>query len=104
MFYRVFRKRVAKADRSKNLGAFFKHQEEQLKNNLVIIFVPTKGKKMADLYKKLKLFLNSQGLDENILGLMWGGGEYGKNWIESLGDSEEYKNKFQKSLKMGRRR
>ena len=97
-------KELPKLTGSKNLGEFFKHQEEQLKNNLVIIFIPTKGKKMADLYKKLKLFLNSQGLDENILGLMWGGGEYGKNWIESLGDSEEYKKQIPKEFKNGEKK
>ena len=53
------------------------------------------------IYIKIEIIFKQPRLDENILGLMWGGGEYGKNWIESLGDSEEYKKQIPKELKMG---
>ncbi len=86
---------------SKNLKNFFESKESEIENNLVIIFVPTKAKKTIDIYKKLKTFLENEDIDPEILGIMWGSGEYGKGWDVALGDSQDYKARIPEEFSKG---
>jgi len=87
-----------------NLKSFFNNKRYEHENNLVIIFVTTKGKKMIELYKKLREFFETQEINSDLIGLMWGVGDYGKYWEPSLGDSEIYKESIPEDFKHGRKK
>jgi superfamily II DNA helicase RecQ len=81
---------------------FYKTQDKEVQNNLVIIFVQTKPQ-LLNVYDALN---NNDNLQNAKIGMVWGSGPYDKpgqnKWDEyKFGNSEEYKKKCVEEFKKG---
>ena len=81
---------------------FYKYQDREIENNLVIIFVHTKPK-LLEVYESLE---NLESLQNAKFGMVWGSGPFDKEgehrWDEGkFGDSQKYKKECVEQFKKG---